>query len=163
MGRKRGHSARRALMGATAWAALLWSNSISRATPTILLRFEHTGHEAGIAVNDCLQLRVAGFTWSDGTVDLLRGPACRTLPSGPYAAGGCDSLVTFERPAARYALHFSGTAEDGITDRAEILDMAIPQMAEQGLRTSSGSLPVTVMRLIETTFEPALWNPEIRP
>jgi len=162
MGRKRAGFARRAVMGVTVLVAVLGPNSISRAAPTILLHFEHSGREAGTTVKDCLRLRVAGFTWSDGTIDLLREPATHAAPSHPYVAGGSDSVVTFEMPAARYALHPSGTTENVVTDRPEIFDLAIPQAAERWLRTSNESLPVTVMHLMETTFEPAVWNPEIR-
>jgi len=161
MGRKRAYWVRKAATRATVLVLFLWPNSALRAAPTILLRFEHSGREAGTTLKDSIRLQVAGFTWSDGTVDLLREPAWHTSPSHPYVAGGADSTVTSDMPAARYALRFSGAADNAAAGRAEIFDMAIPQATERWLRTSSESSPATIMHLIETTFEPTVWSPEI--
>ncbi len=146
----------RAALGATLLITLLGPHSVARAVPTLLLRLEHSGREIGIAVKDRVRLRAAGFTWSDGTIDLLREPVpCASSPNS-YIAGGFAAGIVFDASAGESDLHLSEDLYNTMMHRAMRIDaIAHPASLKPPIPPQRSSAGATV-HMTEVSLEPAV-------
>jgi hypothetical protein len=154
--------ARRMAIGATVLVTCLGPQSVARAVPTLSLRFEHSGRETGTALWDRVRLRAGGFTWSDGTVDLLWEPAPRVASPESYIVDA-DHRIAFDLLHGESVWRFSEDIYNTMmppTDTTEAVARTGPIQPPTAAKTSPAG---TTTHITEAVSEPTVWNLDPRP
>ena len=148
-----------AMIKVTVLTLLLWPTSVSRAVPTILLYLEHSGRAAGIMVKDTVRLRVSGFTWSNGTIDLLQEPAPRGPTENLYVAGTPEDGIAFAMSWGGSVLDLSDNVYNLMMDRADRNDAMGRKAPAKRRATSRRPSADATIHVTEAIFAPTAENP----
>jgi hypothetical protein len=110
-------------------------------------------------VKDTIRLRVSGFTWSNGTIDLLQEPAPRGPTLNPYGAGIPEDGIAFAISWGGGILDLSDNVCSLMTyqaDRNDAMGREAPAKRRAASRRPSAD---TTIHVTEAILAPTAENP----